>query len=166
MTIGVMQLDHMKVGDAFVAGTAGAATVTLAHEVLRQLVKDPPRMDLLGMSALSRILHAFGVPSPRGEKLRGITLLADIVANAIYYAPIAASKRFTLARGALLGGAAGIGAVVLTPMLGLPKRHRGLDTRTQLLTIGLYVAGGIAAAAMASFIRKRDVRRTLMEMAP
>ena len=156
-----MQLDRTN---AFVAGTAGAATLTLAHEAMRQLVKNPPRMDLLGMSALSRILHGLGIAAPRGRKLRGYTLLADIVANAIYFAPIAASRRFTDARGAALGGLAGLGAVVLTPMLGLPSRHRGTDARGQLLTIGLYVAGGIAAAAMASFLRKREMHRTVREI--
>jgi hypothetical protein len=156
-----MQLDRTN---AFVAGTAGAATLTLAHEALRQLVKDPPRMDLLGMNALSRILRGLGLPSPRGQKLRGYTLLADIVANAIYFAPIAASRRFTIARGATLGAIAGLGAIVLTPMLGLPKRHRGVDARGQLLTIGLYVAGGIAAAAMASLLRKREMHRTVREI--
>ena len=156
-----MQLDRTN---AFVAGTAGAATLTIAHEALRQLVKNPPRMDLLGMSALSRILRTFGLPSPRGQKLRGVTLLADIVANAIYFAPIAASRRFTIARGAMLGGVAGLGAVVLTPMLGLPKRHRGTDARGQLLTIGLYVAGGVASAAMASLLRKREMHRTVREI--
>lgn len=156
-----MQLDHMN---AIVAGTTGAATLTLAHETVRQLVRHPPRMDLLGMSALSRILGTLGIRAPRGRRLRGYALLADIVANAVYFAPIAAGKRLTLARGALLGGVAGLGAVVLTPMLGLPKRHRGIDTRGQLLTIGLYVAGGIAAAAMASLLRRREMHRTVQEI--
>lgn len=159
-----MQLDRSTKTNAFVAGTAGAATLTLAHEALRQLVKHPPRMDLLGMSALSRILRSFGVKPPRGAKLRGYTMLADIVANAVYFAPIAASRRFTVRKGALLGGVAGLGAVVLTPMLGLPKRHRGIDARGQLLTIGLYVAGGIAAAAMTSLLHEREVHRTVREI--
>ncbi len=158
-----MQLDHMN---AIVSGTTGAATLTLAHETLRQLVRRPPRMDLLGMSALSRILRALGVSPPRGRRLRGYTMLADIVANAIWFAPVVTGQRLTLARGALLGGVAGIGAVVLTPVLGLPKRHRGVDRRGQLLTIGLYVAGGIAAAAMASLLRRRDEERTLEELKP
>ena len=156
-----MQLDRTN---AFVAGTAGAATLTLAHEALRQLVKSPPRMDLLGMSSLARILRALGVSPPRGAKLRGYTLLADVVANAIYFAPIAASRRFTIGKGAALGGVAGLGAVVLTPMLGLPKRHRGTDARGQLLTIGLYVAGGIAAAAMARLLHRREMHRTVREI--
>ena len=147
--------------NAFVAGTTGAATLTLAHEALRQLVTHPPRMDLLGMSALSRMLRSFGIRPPRGQKLRGYTLLADIVANAIYFAPIAASRRFTIRRGAMLGGIAGLGAVVLTPMLGLPKRHRGTDARGQLLTIGLYVAGGIAAAGMSALLHKREMHQTV-----
>jgi hypothetical protein len=157
-----MQLDHMN---AIVAGTTGAATLTLAHETVRQLVRRPPRMDLLGMSALSRILRALGMRPPRGERLRGYTMLADLVANAIWFAPVASGKRMTLARGAILGGLAGVGAVVLTPMLGLPKRHRGTDLRGQLLTVGLYTAGGIAAAAMASMLRRRDERREAKEVA-
>lgn len=157
-----MQLDHMN---AIVAGTTGAATLTLAHETVRQLVRRPPRMDLLGMSALSRILGALGMRPPRGERLRGYTMLADLVANAIWFAPVASGKRMTLARGAILGGLAGVGAVVLTPMLGLPKRHRGTDLRGQLLTVGLYTAGGIAAAAMASMLRRRDEQREAKEVA-
>jgi len=141
--------------DAFVSGMAGAATVTLVHETVRQLVRKPPRMDLLGMNALSRMLRAFGISPPRGERLRGITMLGDIVANAAYYAPVVASRRFTMTTGALLGVAAGVGAVVLTPMLGLPKRHRGNDVRTQLMTVGLYTIGGIAAAATSSLLRRR-----------
>lgn len=157
-----MQLDHMN---AIVAGTTGAATLTLAHETVRQLVRRPPRMDLLGMSALSRILRALGMRPPRRERLRGYTMLADLVANAIWFAPVASGKRMTLARGAILGGLAGVGAVVLTPMLGLPKRHRGTDLRGQLLTVGLYTAGGIAAAAMASMLRRRDEQREAKEVA-
>lgn len=151
-----MQLDHMN---AIVAGTTGAATLTLAHETVRRLVRRPPRMDLLGMSALSRILGGLGIRPPRGRRLRGYALLADIVANTMYFAPVAAGERLTLARGALLGGAAGLGAVVLAPMLGLPKRHRGIDRRGQLITVGLYVASGIAAAAVASLLRNREIRR-------
>lgn len=151
-----MQLDHMN---AVVAGTAGAATLTLAHETMRQLVRRPPRMDLLGMSALSRLFCAAGVRPPRGERLRGMTMVGDLVANAIYFAPIASSRRHPIARGAVLGVLAGIGAVVLTPMLGLPKRHRGRDARGQLLTVGLYTIGGIAAGAMATLLRRREVVR-------
>lgn len=147
---------------ALVTGAAGAATVTLAHEVVRQLVPNPPRMDRIGMSALSRVLHALGMSAPRGEKLRGYTLLGDLAGNALFYAPLALSKgKQPIVRGLALGTAAGLGAVFLTPMLGLPKRHRGTTLRTQAMTVALYAVGGIAAGAVASLLQKRNTAATL-----
>lgn len=137
---------------ALATGAAGAATVTLAHEVVRQLVPKAPRMDRLGMVALARILRATGVSVPRREKLRGYTLLGDLAGNALFYAPLAKRGKRPLLRGLALGLAAGLGAVVLTPMLGLPRRHRGLTLRTQAITVGLYALGGVAAAAMSSLL--------------
>jgi hypothetical protein len=104
------------------------------------------------MDALARGLRAMGVSPPRGERLRGYTLIADLAGNAMFYAPALSGKRPWL-RGLLLGAAAGVGAVFLTPKLGLPRRHRGLTMRTQLMTVGLYTLGGLAAGAVASLLR-------------
>jgi hypothetical protein len=148
---------------ALASGAAGAATVTLAHEVVRQLVPDPPRMDRLGMAALARVLRATGSSVPRGEKLRGYTMVGDLVGNALFYAPVAmgrAHKR-PLLRGLALGVAAGLGAVLLTPVLGLPRRHRGLTLRTKAITVGLYALGGVAAAAMSSLLDRPMRARAL-----
>ncbi len=134
-------------------GLSGAATLTLAHEIVRQLVPSPPRMDRLGMAALTRGLHAFGLSSPRGERLRGLTMAGDIVGNALFFA-LARGKNNpqSLTRGAGLGLLAGLGAVLLPPGLGLPARHAGRSLRTKAMTVALYVAGGLAAAAVASLL--------------
>jgi hypothetical protein len=137
---------------ALATGAAGAATVTLAHEVVRQLVPKAPRMDRLGMSALARLLRATGSSVPRSEKLRGYTLIGDLVGNALFYAPLAMRGKRPLLRGLALGVAAGLGAVLLPPVLGLPRRHRGTTLRTQAMTVGLYALGGIAAGAVSSLL--------------
>jgi hypothetical protein len=100
---------------ALATGAVGAATVTLAHDVVRKLVPHPPRMDRLGMAA----------------------------------------------RGIALGALAGLGAVVLTPVLGLPRRHRGSTLRTQAMTVALYALGGVAAGAMASLLNRPTRARAL-----
>jgi len=146
---------------AIATGAAGAATVTLAHEVVRQLVPHPPRMDRLGMAALTRVLHAAGAPVPRGTKLRGYTLLGDLASNALFYAPLAMRGKRPVLRGLALGIAAGIGAVALTPVLGLPRRHRGITLRTQAMTVALYALGGLAAGAMASLLDRPNRARAL-----
>ncbi len=146
---------------ALASGAAGAATVTLAHEVVRQLVPHPPRMDLLGMAALARVLRASGSSVPRAERLRGYTLVGDLVGNALYYAPVAMGGKRPLLRGLALGVAAGLGAVLLTPVLGLPRRHRGMTLRTKAITVGLYALGGVAAAAMSSLLDRPMRARAL-----
>jgi hypothetical protein len=133
-------------------GATGAATVTLAHEVVRQLVPNAPRMDRLGMSALSKALEKLGISAPRGARLRGYTLLGDLVGNALFYAPVALSGKRPWLRGLALGTLAGIGAVALTPVLGLPKRHRGTTRRTQGMTVALYALGGLAAGLVATLL--------------
>lgn len=151
--------------DALVVGAGGASALTLSHEVVRQLVPHAPRMDRLGGTALARLLRTFGITPPRGERLRGITLLMDIVANAAWYAPIAAKSAHPLRRGLALGLAAGLGAVVLPPFLGLPKRHRGTTLGQMAITVGLYTLGGLAAAGLAAYAR-RGAPRTAAVGAP
>ena len=145
--------DDRGMSRPLVSGLAGAATVTLAHEVMRQLVSGAPRMDRLGMAAVSRGLRALAIRPPRGETLRGATLLGDLFTNALYFAPVAARSKRPLVRGTLMGAAMGLATITLTPVLGLPKRHAGRTTRTRALTVGLYALGGLAAGAMALLLQ-------------
>lgn len=135
-----------------VTGAVGAATVTLAHEIVRQLVPDAPRMDRAGMGLLARALRSMGLPVPRAARLRGYTLIGDLVGNSMFYAPIALSAKRPWLRGLALGTAAGAAAVLLTPMLGLPRRYRGTTLGSQAITIGLYALGGLVAGAVASLL--------------
>lgn len=151
---------------AFVAGATGAATLTLGHEVVRKLVPRGPRMHILGMDALSRGLRALGLSPPRGRRLRGYTLLADLASNAVYYAPVALSRKRPWLGGLALGAAAGLGAVLLAPKLGRPRRHRRLTLQTQAITVGLYAVSGLAAGLMASFLlRGEDAHESESESA-
>ncbi len=149
--------------NALLTGVSGAAAVTLAHEVVRQVVPNAPRMDRLGMVALSRGLKKIGVTPPRGMRLRGYALLGDLASNAVYYAPTAMSGRRPWLRWLVLGIVAGLGAVALAPAVGLPRRHRGLKRRTQGVTVALYAIGGLVAAAVASYLdrgtREASARR-------
>lgn len=135
-----------------VTGLSGAAALTLTHEIVRQLVPSAPRMDRLGMDALSGGLRALGVSPPRGKRLRGITMAGDIASNALFYALARGKGHQSWLRGAGLGLAAGLGAVVLPGLLGLPRRHASRTLQTKAMTVALYAAGGLVAAAMASFL--------------
>ena len=129
---------------AFRAGAIGAVTTNLLHEITRRLVPDAPRVDLLGMQALAKIVSTQTSP-PTGRTLYATTLAADLASNAAYFALIGLlPRRAAPLNGLLTGALAGIGAVLLPGPLKLSEVTTARTTTTKLLTIGLYAAGGLA----------------------
>jgi hypothetical protein len=142
-----MTNDRHALRDALAGGLAGALTLTAIHETARRALPDAPRMDTLGRRALARGIRAAGAEPPRGDRLQALALAGDVVSNTAYYALVGAGRPETaLARGAALGAAAGLGAIVLPPLLGLGRAPRGLTARTKAMTFTWYLAGGVAAA--------------------
>ena len=140
---------------AAIAGLAGACTVTLIHETMRRLDPAAPRLDVLGMRAIAKMMRAADTTPPEEDTLFGMTLAGDIVSNAAYYSLTGSGKNAWL-RGGLLGLAAGVGGVVLPGPLGLGTAPSNRTTKTQVMTVAWYLLGGLAAAAVASaFNQKR-----------
>jgi hypothetical protein len=136
--------------EALAGGAAGAVTVTLLNEAAkRAFPAEAPRADVLGMRAIAQGAQAVGVEPPRGNALFGTALAGDLVANTLYYALTGAGEsEGALTRGALLGAAAGVGAVALPPVIGLGARPTARTPTTAVLTVAWYVAGGLAAAVV------------------
>ncbi len=146
----------MKVAQSIQSGLAGAAALTIAHEVIRKTILDAPRMDRLGMTALSKLLRAGGSDVPRQKPLFFATMAGDLLANTLYYSLTGVGEKGNhLLKGAVLGLSAGIGAVVLPKHLDLPSWPSNRTTTTKLLTVGLYFLGGIVAASVLNSIEKR-----------
>lgn len=138
-----------------VGGLAGAIAVTLIHEVVKRVESEAPRMDLLGMEALSKVLRHANQPVPRRDDLFKATLAGDLISNAAYYSFAVASDRKIWTGGTLLGLAAGIGAVVLPKYLGLNPAYSNKTAKTQIITTSLYLAGGMIASAVAKKLEKK-----------
>jgi hypothetical protein len=135
------------------AGVAGAVSVNLMHEITRQITPKAPRMDLVGMRAVARITDALDAPRP--DNLRTATFVGDVVANSLYYSLVAAAgPREALAAGAILGAAAGFGGVLLPPPMGLGDEEVNRTPATQVLTVGMYLAGGLIAALTYRLVAK------------
>jgi hypothetical protein len=128
-------------------GLAGTLVLTGLHEVARSIVPHAPRMDVIGERALSRTLAFSGRQPPSGRGLYWATLAGELASNTLFYSLIGAGSRSRrLRKGVLLGLAAGVGAVLLPPWLGLGQPPREKIPLTQVLTIAWYTAGGVAAA--------------------
>jgi hypothetical protein len=150
----------MKPTTALAGGLAGACAVTLIHETVKRVMPEPPRMDLLGMNAISKGLKKAGIHPPDSRALFAWALTGDLVSNALYYSLAGIGKRENVwVRGALLGLAAGAGAVFLPKPLGLSEKYSNKSTSTKLMTIGLYVAGALVTTAVLRLAERRKVKR-------
>ena len=128
------------------SGLVGACALTLIHETARRFIDDAPRMDVLGMRALSKAARAADLDPP--VPLHEAALVGDLVSNSLYYSLVGAgSRREALRNGALLGLAAGVGAVYLPERLGLGRQPTEDSPQTQLMTVAWYLLGGLAAGA-------------------
>ena len=135
---------------ALSSGLAGALVLTAAHETLRRFLPDAPRMDIVGARALSGAMRSAGHEPPQAERLYAATMAGDVISNAVYYSAISnGGRRGLWGRAAVLGLAAGLGAVYLPRPLGLGDPPHSEHLRNRLLTVALYLAGAFAAAAAA-----------------
>jgi len=138
----------MQALEALGGGLAGACALTAVHESVRRACPVAPRMDLLGMRAIEKSMHAAGAEPPEGDRLHTLALASDIVSNSLYYSLVGVGgPRGAWLRGALLGLVAGVGAVALPGPLGLGREPSNRTTSTQVMTVGWYLLGGLAAAA-------------------
>src|SRR3954467_11574166 len=123
----------MKTITALGGGLAGACAVTLIHETVKRIVPEAPRMDLLGMNAISKGLDVAGWKNPDENKLFTLALAGDIISNALYYSMAGIGKENNVWRkSTMLGLAAGVGAVFLPGPLGLNERHSNKTLSTKL----------------------------------
>ncbi len=145
----------MKLLPSLTAGLAGALALTALHETVRRLrPADAPRMDVLGMRGLRKLLRKADAPQPDDRTLFEATMVGDVLSNGLYYSMVG-SGRHAVRRGLLLGLAAGIGGVALPGPLGLGQAPSGRTPQTKLMTVAWYTAGGLVAGAVAQALRKR-----------
>lgn len=128
------------------SGLAGAVALTMIHEGARRELRHAPRMDVLGMRAIRRGMRWLGLRPFEGRELRAVAMAGDVLSNALYYSVVGRGAH-AWRRGALLGAAAGVGAVVLPGVLGLGARPSRRTAATAAMTVGWYLAGGLVAAA-------------------
>ena len=139
-------------------GLAGACTLTLLNESVKKLDKDAPRMDLLGMNAVARVMKGQNILAQTASKLFPIAMAGDLVSNSLYYSMAdTGNKKNTLIRGALLGVGAGLGAVVLPKTLGLNDEATTRTLKTKVLTVTWYLIGGLVAASAINLLENKRI---------
>ena len=145
---------YMKIAENILGGFAGSVVLNIAHQAIARFDKDAPRIDVIGEEAVSRVFQNADAEPPTGNTLTGLTLTSDLGANTGYYAMIGgANNQDLLLRGAGYGLLAGIGALSLPAPMGLNDEPVTRTTKTKILTVGLYILGGLATALTIKAIR-------------
>jgi len=141
---------------SLIGGLAGAIALNVIHQLAKKMDPDAPQIDKIGEEALAETMLAAGQTPPEGKALFNATLASDIAANTIYYSLIGCgSRKHLLRRGVMMGAAAGIGALTLTKPLGLDDEPVKKSSKTQAMTVGWYLLGGVVAALTMEALRKK-----------
>jgi hypothetical protein len=155
----------MKVSAALAGGLAGTLTVASLHEALKRVTPDAPRMDLLDMELIRKGLKSIHKDVPEEDELQRWAVGGELFCDTAYYGLTGmGGKKGVWFRGALLGLIAGVTAVVLPKPLGLPEEPSNKTLGTQLMTIGLYVMGGLVAAAITQLVDKAQTNNDEVEV--
>lgn len=137
--------------DALIAGLAGATAMTLAHESLRRVWADAPRLDTLGRRSLAGLIRTTGHPPPARDRLQGVALAGDLASNtALFGLAVAAGPAHSApVRGLAAGVVAGLLTLALPPVLRIGPPPRRLPRATQAATVALYAGGGLVSGLAA-----------------
>ena len=143
----------MNISAALAGGLAGTLTVASLHEALRRLTPDAPRMDLLDRKLLQKGFTLIHKDAPGEAELQRWAVGGELVCDTAYYSLAGIGGRKGLwSRGALLGLIAGVTAVLLPKPFGLTAEYSNKTPGTRVMTIGLYLAGGLVAAAITKLV--------------
>jgi hypothetical protein len=143
------------INDSLVSGMAGAVALTAVHQAARSISDTAPRMDVVGMRALTRGSRGGDTLPETHTGLYRAALAGDLICNTAYY-----SLATNYTRGAAMGLLAGIGALVLPQRLGLGAPPRSDLLSNQVMTVAWYLIGGLAAAATSTWLANRRAETT------
>lgn len=138
----------------FLAGLGGAIVLNLLHESFKKSKVDSPRVDLVGEEALQKVFGFFGNRINDKQTLYNATLAGDLISNAAYYSMIGNSPNQLFGKAISLGLVAGIGAVAVPEQIGLDAEPVAKNTQVKAMTVGYYVIGALATAAILKMLSK------------
>lgn len=137
------------------AGLGGALVLTALNESLKNVDDKMPRIDLVGEQAFQKTSEFFGSKFKSKNSLFKATLAGDLVSNAAYFSLIAGNNKDLWKRATSAGFLAGLGAITLPKEMGLDDSPVAKTLTTKILTVGYYMAGAFATAAILSFFSKK-----------
>lgn len=126
------------------SGLIGAVALTGLNEGVRRVRSEAPRLDRLGTKALGALFERIFGRRPTDRTLYGLALAGDVASNAGYYSTLL-GRHGSVARVALGGVTAGLGAVLVPHTPAFDDARPPAKVSTQVLTVAYYTAGALVA---------------------
>ncbi|HEX8547782.1 MAG TPA: hypothetical protein VF691_12525, partial [Cytophagaceae bacterium] len=123
---------------SIISGVVGALVLTGLHQTIKKVYEDAPRVDLLGMQAIAKIMKE---KTPEDDKLYGLSLAGDLIFNSFNYSLVGLSKS-PVQMGAIIGFGTGLATAYLPGPLGLNDDLSSRNSSMKALSIGYYFLGG------------------------
>jgi hypothetical protein len=163
----------MKLASAIEGGLAGVSTISLLGETLRKIDGRPPGANGIKGKKLKKRFKKANSKKPKKATEQYIRLAGDLLGAASVFGISSLGKRKNaVLRGALLGAAAGLGAVLLDDHKndrdsekingheGYPSTMLARDTTLQkALEVGLFTIGGMIAGKILKGSGKKKKRK-------
>lgn len=142
-----------KFANALEGGIAGATTLSLLTNTLRKIDGNNGHTNLFDGQNLQKRFKKAGSKKPLKATRQYIGLAGDLLSSTAFLGITSLrKKKNALLRGAVLGTAAGLGAVLLRDNKKRKHATRGVDESSQnqlvsqVLEVSLYTIGGAIAA--------------------
>jgi hypothetical protein len=149
----------MKLLSSIAGGLGGALTLTILQELIKRADPSAPRLDLLGKEAAAKLFGKAGKRTLSGKQLYATGLAGDILFNTLYYSLAGARAQKAATTGGVLGIGMGVAAVMLPKLLDFHAGYTGGSNKRKLMTMGLYLAGGLVAAGIVKLLEKKKTLR-------
>lgn len=151
----------MSTRPAFMEQFANESLLSILQKIVRMIDRTAPRLDEVGKHNIAKLADKADMNVPEQDMNYLINTASEKVSDKLVTLFGHSPEDNILLKGAALGLTAGVGAVLL------PGHHQMFEvgntdnTKNKLLTIGVYILGGIAASYISKQLNKQNNTLTI-----
>ncbi|MCY7422573.1 MAG: hypothetical protein LH478_12625 [Chitinophagaceae bacterium] len=141
---------------------AKQSPLNLLHKIIRIFDQNAPRFQDLGRKTIAKLADKADLNVPDTDVTQLLDAVSEKATNAIagFFGD---NKENAIIQGAALGLCVGVGTVLLQPKEDyFSTEHNGV-AKKKLLTVGMYIAGGILASIIVKQLEKNNATNGFQE---
>ncbi len=134
---------------------ANQSPLTILHKIVRLFNPNAPQFNELGRNTIMKLADKTDLNVPDNDVITLLERVSEKATSAIS-GLFGDTGESAILQGAALGLSVGVGTVLLQPKEEYFTHENHSDAKSKLLTVGMYVAGGILASIILKQLEKRN----------